>query len=87
MSLTGRYEVRGRIYYDQVKEIIATKEEVESKEDRDFYEDFAFFKEVSGCLLQWIANTNHINLYTHINICSIYVTGTTPGQSSVSNMP
>ena len=47
MSPFNKYEVSGRIYYDQNEERIAIKEEVISGDEKDYYQDFAFYKQVS----------------------------------------
>ena len=52
MSPFNRFEVRGRIYYDQNEERIAIKEEVTLGDERDYYQDFAFYKQVSLLTLQ-----------------------------------
>lgn len=46
VSLSNRFELRGRIYYDQNEQRVAIKEEIQLGEERDFYEDYAFFKQV-----------------------------------------
>ena len=47
VSPFNRFEVSGRIYYDQNEERIAIKEEVISGDEKDYYQDFAFYKQVS----------------------------------------
>jgi hypothetical protein len=47
VSPFNKFEVSGRIYYDQNEEKIAIKEEVTSGDEKDYYQDFAFYKQVS----------------------------------------
>ncbi len=47
VSPFNKFEVSGRIYYDQNEEKIAIKEEITTGDEKDYYQDFAFYKQVS----------------------------------------
>ena len=71
----------GRFYYDQDEERIAIKEEVTFGEERDYYEDFAFYKQVSIMTKKYLLShtppppppTTHTHtcIHTHITLYTV----------------